>query len=156
MTFGKLIGLIHHTHAALGRRREHHLCAQEPHQPAALDAEAFGHRHDERVALLRTDHRQADAGVAAGCLDDGLTGFEFAGALGVLDHAERQTILDRTEWIECLNFDEQVDPGGRKPVYPDNGSVADRLQNVGISMSHIVLLDGFRVQASSRCALHPM
>jgi hypothetical protein len=84
--------------------------------PAALGAEAFGHRDDERVTLLRTDHRQADAGVAAGCLDDGLPGSKFAGALGVLDHAKRQTILDRTERIECLNLDEQVDPGGgRQP-----------------------------------------
>ncbi len=39
----------------------------------------------------------------------------IAGALGVLDHAKRQTILDRTERIECLNLDDQVDPGGRQP-----------------------------------------
>jgi hypothetical protein len=72
---------------------------------------------------LRTDHRQADAGVAAGCLDDGLPGSKFAGALGVLDHAKRQTILDRTERIECLNLDEQVDPGGA----PAAGEKGDRL-----------------------------
>ena len=84
------IGLLDHAHAAFGGRREHDLGAEEAHQPAALDAEGLGHRDDERIALLRADHGEADAGVAAGRFDDGLAGLQLAGALGVLDDAERR------------------------------------------------------------------
>ena len=67
-------------HAALGGRRQHDLGAEEAHQLAALDAEALGHRDDQRIALLRADHREPDAGVAAGRLDHGLAGLQRAGA----------------------------------------------------------------------------
>jgi hypothetical protein len=43
---------------------------------------------------LRADHGEADAGVAAGGLDDGLAGLERAGAFGVLDDAEGEAVFD--------------------------------------------------------------
>ena len=38
---------------------------------------------DQWIALLGADHRQPDAGVAAGRLDHGLTGFQLAAPLGI-------------------------------------------------------------------------
>ena len=69
-------GLRGHAGALLGGRGQHHPRAEEAHQPPALDAEALGHDDDERVALHRADHGEADAGVAARRLDDGLAGPE--------------------------------------------------------------------------------
>jgi hypothetical protein len=60
-------------------RGQHHLGAEEAHQPAPLDAELLGHRHDQRIALLGAHHGKADAGVAAGRLDHGLAGLQLAG-----------------------------------------------------------------------------
>ena len=87
------IGFVDHAHAAFGRRGDHHLGAQKPHEPAALDAERFGHDDDQRIALLGADHGEADAGVAAGRLDDGLAGLQRAAAFGRLDHAQGQAVL---------------------------------------------------------------
>jgi hypothetical protein len=80
----------------LGRRREHHLGAEETQQLAALDAEALGHGDHEGITLLRADHGEADAGVATGRLDDGLAGLEQSATLGVLDDGARHAVLDRT------------------------------------------------------------
>src|SRR2546421_10865371 len=48
------------------------------------------HRDDQRIAFLRADHREADPGVAARRLDDGLAGLQIAALLGRLDDPERQ------------------------------------------------------------------
>ena len=88
-----------------GWRGQHHLGAEEAHQPAPLDAELLGHRHDQRIALLRAHHGEADAGVAAGRLDHRLAGLELAGFLGRLDDAQRQPILDRAQRVERLDLD---------------------------------------------------
>jgi len=45
---------------------------------AVLDAEALGHRDDQRIALLRAHHGQAYAGIAACRLDNRLPGLELA------------------------------------------------------------------------------
>ena len=106
---GELEGLGDHAHAALRRRRQHHLGAEEAHQLAPLDAEGLRHGDDQRIALLRAHHRQPDAGIAGGRLDDGLSGLELPRLLGGLDDAEREAILDRAQRIERLDLDEQVD-----------------------------------------------
>ena len=64
--------LVDHAGAALRGRGEDDLGAEEAHQLAALDGEGLGHGDDERIALGGADHGEADAGVAAGRLDDGL------------------------------------------------------------------------------------
>ncbi len=66
---GQLLGLQEHAGALLRGRRQHHLGAQKTHHLAPLDREVLGHRDHQRIALLGTDHRQTDAGVAAGRLD---------------------------------------------------------------------------------------
>jgi hypothetical protein len=70
--------LLNHAEGAVGGRGQDHLGAEKAHQAAALNAEAFGHGHDQRVALLGADHRQADPGIAARRLDHSLAGLQFA------------------------------------------------------------------------------
>ena len=77
-----------------------------------------------------------DAGVAAGGLDDRLAGLQGAGLFGRLDHAQGQSVLHRTQRVEGLDLDEQVDSGRRELVDPDHRRCADGLQNVAISSAH--------------------
>jgi hypothetical protein len=116
---------------------KYHLGAQEAHQPAPLDREALGHGDHQRIALLGADHGQPDAGVAAGRLDHGLAGLERAGAFGILDDAERQAVLHRAHWIECLDLGVEVDMGWRQLVDLDDWCVAHGFENVVVPASHV-------------------
>ena len=69
---------------------------------------------DQRIAVLRAHHGEADAGVAAGRLDDGLPGAERAAALGRLDDAERQAVLDRAHRVEGLELGVELHRLGRE------------------------------------------
>ena len=133
----QLHGLGHHPGAAGRRRGEHDLGAEEAHQLPALHAEGFRHGDDQRVPLLRAHHRQADAGVAAGGFHHGLAGLEGTATLGILDHAERQAILDRAERIEGFDLDVEVDALGRELGDLDHRRVADGLEDVG-EFCHVV------------------
>src|SRR5690606_23278116 len=135
---GELACLREHARTLLRRRRQHDLRTEEAQQLAALDAEAFGHRHDERIAFLRADHREADAGVAARRLDDGLPGGELAGLLGALDDGARHAVLDRAHRIEGLDLDPDVDAGRRELPEPDERRTADRLEYVFVAC-HLAL-----------------
>ena len=101
-----------------------------------FDAETLDHGHHQGIAFLRADHGEPDAGIAAGRLDDGLAGFEIAGFLGRLDHAERQPVFHRSERIERLDLDEQVHIRRRQFVDPDDGRVAHGSENVVEFASH--------------------
>ncbi len=70
MRFCKLGRLVHHPCAAFRSRRQHHLGAKEPHQPASLNAEGLGHRQNQRITLLGTHHRKPNAGITACGLDN--------------------------------------------------------------------------------------
>ena len=67
---------------------------------------------------------------------------EFASPLGVLDHTECETVLDRSERIECFDLDVKIDVGRREPTDPDDRSVADGLKDIGVFASHFGLSDG--------------
>ena len=138
---GELDGLREHAAALLRRRREHDLGAEEAHQLAALDAEVLGHHDDERIALLRADHREPDAGVAARGLDDRLAGLQRAASLGALDDGPRQAVLDRAHRIEGLDLDVHVHAGRRELAEPHDRRVADRLEDVVVA-GHGALLTG--------------
>ena len=135
MGLGQLGRLAHHADAALGRRRDDHLGAEEAHEAPTLDAEGLGHGDDERVALGRADHGEADAGIAAGRLDHGLAGLQLARLLRRLDDAEGQPVLDRAERIEGLDLDEEVDAGRRQAVDADDRGVPDGPED-GIETGH--------------------
>jgi hypothetical protein len=78
---------------------------------------------------LRADHREPDAGVAAGRLDHRLARLEHAGALGRLNHVERETVLDRRCGVEEFGFDIDCPALNSEIVNPDRWSVADRLED---------------------------
>ena len=82
--------------------------AERPQQAAALLAHCFGHREDDLVAPGRPDPGEADAGIAAGRLDDGRAGGEDPFLLGILDHRQRDAVLDASAGIEELQFDKNV------------------------------------------------
>ena len=100
------------------------------HQPAALEAHALGHDQDEPVALDRGDHGEADAGIARGRLDDDAAGLELAGLLRVLDHRERDAVLDRGAGIDPLLLDPDLGVA-EQAVDADVRRVADRLEDAG-------------------------
>src|SRR5690606_31664681 len=137
---GELDGLLQHAGAFFGGRRQHDLRAEEAQQLAALDAEAFRHRDDERVALLRADHREPDAGVAARRLDDGLAGRKLAGLLRALDHGERHPVLDRAHRVEGLDLHVDVHARRGQLAELNERRVADRRENV-VETGHRFLLE---------------
>jgi hypothetical protein len=59
--------------------------------------------------------------------------------LGLFDHAERQTIFDRAERIECLDLGIEIDAVRREPVDLDDRSIADGFQDV-LKFGHVSLL----------------
>ena len=73
-----------------------------PSRSAAFDRHAVGHDQDQPIALDRGDHGEADAGVAAGRLDDGAAGLQAAVGLGRLDHSEADAVLDRAAGVGAL------------------------------------------------------
>ena len=130
MVISQLLGLFEHSSALLRSGREDHLRSQEAHHLAPLDAEVLGHRDNQRIAFLGTDHRQADTGVAARSLDHRLPGRKLSGSLSVLDHAQRQPILDGTHWIERLDLDEELHAIGRQLLDLHHRRVANCLEDV--------------------------
>ena len=127
---GQLNGLVHHARALLGRRREHHLRAEETHETPALHAEGLGHRHDKGITLLRAHHREADAGVATRGLDYGLSRFERSRPFGVLDDAEGEAVLHGAERIEGLDLHMKIDAGRCEAIDLDDRRVADGAEYV--------------------------
>ena len=130
---GQLDRLVEHAAALLAGRREHHPGAEKAQELPPLDAEALGHGQHQRVALLRADHRQADAGVAAGRLDHRLPRAEQAAALRILDDRQRHPVLDRAERVEGFELDVHLDAGRRQPVEAHQRGVADGLQDVVVT-----------------------
>ena len=63
-------------------------------------------------------------------------GLQRAGALGVLDHAEREPVLDRAHRVEGLELDVQVDVRRRELVDPDDRRAADRLEDGFEALAH--------------------
>ncbi len=93
---------LHHAAKLVRGVGEDDLGAQEAHHLSPLDGEGLGHDAHERVALGCADHREAEAGVARGGLDDRLPRLQQPVMLGVLDHAQRQPILDGAHRIVGL------------------------------------------------------
>jgi hypothetical protein len=126
---GELGSLPDHARAALGGRRQDHLGAQRAHDLAALDRERLDHHGDERIALGRADHRERDAGVARGRLDDRLAGLEGAALFRILDDRDREAILDRGHRVEELALDVHRHVLGCEAVDAHDGRAADRAQD---------------------------
>ena len=64
-------------------------------------------------------------------------GFSSAVALGGLDDAERQPVLDRAERVERLELGEELDAFRREPREAHDRRVADRLEDGVIDPGHL-------------------
>ena len=85
-------------------RADHHLGPVGAQQRALLLALLVGHHEDAPIALHRGRHRQPDAGVAARRLHDHAAGLQQPGALGGLDHRQRDPVLDRSTRVHVLQL----------------------------------------------------
>ena len=132
---GQFNGLVVHAGALEFLWRQHDLGAEEAHQPAALDGEAFSHGDDQRITLGGAHHGKADAGIARGGLDDGLAGLERAGLLGFLDDRDGEAVLHRTCRVERLELHVEVYAVWREVVDADGGRVADGVENAVIDLA---------------------
>ena len=85
-------------------RADDHLGAVRLEHVALVLADLVGADEDALVALRLGDHRQPDAGVARGRLDDRAAGLELAGRLGGLDHPGRDAVLHGAAGVEVLHL----------------------------------------------------
>jgi hypothetical protein len=81
------------------------------------------------IALAGTDHREADARVAAGGFDHRLAGPKLAAPLGVLDHPEGHPILDRAHGIERLDLHPDVDVRRRERAEAHHRGATDGIED---------------------------
>ncbi len=116
---------------ALRRGREDQLRAEHAQQRAPLLRHRLGHRQHELVASRRRDHRQRDAGVAAGRLDDGAAGLQAAVGLGRVDDGRTDAVLHRVRRVVELQLhrDGRAEPL-REAVDPYERGVADGFGDV--------------------------
>ena len=89
-----------------GGRADHDLGAVGLEHVALVLADLVGAHEDALVALLLGHHRQADAGVAGGRLDDRAAGLQLAGGLGRLDHPAGDAVLHGPAGVEVLHLGE--------------------------------------------------
>lgn len=114
----------------LGRAwREDDLCAEHAHELSALDRETLGHGDDQRIPLGGTDHGEADAGIAARRLDNGLAGSQGTAPFRLLDDADCQPVLDRCGGVEEFGLHIDLDIFRSDIVDADTGCVADRIDH---------------------------
>ncbi len=119
---------------ALVARRVDDLRAVHLQQLRPLRRHVVGHDDLELVALVRADHRQRDAGVARGRLEDRLAGADRALLLGVLDQRARDAVLDRTGRVLGLELRPQAHAGLRRQALElHQRRVADRLDDVAVA-----------------------
>ncbi len=129
--FGHLEGELDGAVRALRTLGVDDVGAVHPQQLGALLGDVVGHHDLERIALAPADHRQRDAGVAGGRLEDGVPGLDRAALLGVLDHVLGDPVLDGAGGIAALELGPEADLGlGRQSRQLDQRCVADRLEYV--------------------------
>ena len=113
----------------LGRRADD-LGAERLEHHLLLAAHLLGHRDDHPVAADRGGHREADAGVAAGRLDQRVARLDAPRLLGLEQHAHADAVLHRAAGVHELELAEQlagqVAPDAREP---DHGRVPDRVEH---------------------------
>ncbi len=88
--------------------RQHDLRSVMLQEASSLGRGVVGHGDDQPVALDRRDQRQADAGVAAGRFDDGVSRLQRAALFGRLDHRQSDAVLDAAGGVEGLELDQHL------------------------------------------------
>ena len=94
-----------HALCALG---EHKLCAVCLHKLAAFNAHGLGHYYDYTVASCGCNGSKADAGVAAGGLNDNGVGVEKTLGLCVVDHGLCDSVLNGAGRVEVFKLCEYL------------------------------------------------
>ena len=129
-----LLGDAHGLVGAAGGGRGDDLGAPHAQQLAPLLGGVLGHHADDAVALELGRHRQRDAGVAAGRLEDRAAGTQGAVLLGLLDHPQRRPVLDGAGRVAVLELGPEAYVGaGRQPRQPDQRRAADRVQQAVVA-----------------------
>ncbi len=72
-------------------------------------ADPLGHGQAQSVPLGRSNHGEANAGIAAGGFQNDLVFRQFPPPLGPFDHLKSDPVLDGAPRIETLQFDENPD-----------------------------------------------
>src|SRR6266404_117542 len=70
----------------------------------------------DTVAQRRAEHGQGNPGVATGRVENRLSLIEKAAPLGIENHRQGWTILDRTTWIEIFGLGQDFDAGRQRPT----------------------------------------
>ncbi len=106
--------------------------AKGAQQNATLQAHGVGHGDDQPVAFHRGDERQADAGIAAGRLDqDGLAGVNITGLLGFVDHADANAVFHAGDGVEAFQLGDDGRFGsGSDFVEPYQRSVTNQFGDI--------------------------
>ena len=90
----------------------------------------FGHGQDQPVAFYGGGDGEADAGVAAGRLDDQRAGLQHAALFGILDHRNADPVLHAGAGIAGFHLDEDFGAAAVESVDPDEGGMPDQFKYV--------------------------
>ena len=99
------------------------------HQLPTLDRHRLRHHQHQLVALYRRHHRQPDAGVPRRGLDDHAVLREQTALFGILDHRERDAILDAAPRIRPLELHPHVHARIEQAMQTHVRRVADGFEN---------------------------
>ena len=95
-----------------------------------LAAHLVRHDRDHPVTAQSGHHRQPEARVARGRLDQRPSGLEHALTLGGVDHRHRRAVLDRSARVEELDLgDERRAQSGLQPRQSHERRVADQIED---------------------------
>lgn len=134
----KFLGLGDGTAHSLGGGGEDEVRPEGLEEDAAFHRHGFGHGKDELVSLGGGHHGKADAGVAAGRLDEGgLARSDVAALFGLGDHGKSDPIFDGVGGVGALELGHNLGAGiGSDAVQLDKGGVAnqteDAIGNLGL------------------------
>ena len=125
---GDLLGHQKCTAHSLGAGRENDLSSEGEEDRTPLEAHRVRHDHDALVALRGGDHRERDASVARGRLDERIARLDVAAQLGDLYHRPADAVLDRVARIVRLHLCHDVGVQAlRQLCEPEARCVADEL-----------------------------
>jgi len=89
-------------------------------------AHFVGYYQDQRVAFLRGDQGQAEAGIARRRFYNRATRLQLAGALRFVDHRQRNAVFNRAAGILVFQLQEQGAGTGIQFVQLDKRRVANQ------------------------------
>ncbi len=111
-----------------------HLGPEQGGQLAPFLGHVVGHDQGHPVALPPADHRQGDAGVARGRLEDDRVGLQPVRILEIGDQGPGDPILDRAGRVHHLELGEDPDSRiGRHPGNLHERRVADRVEDAVVA-----------------------